>query len=163
MKKNNNYSLDIFLPKINPRISVTETSSNRNNSKNKVHKPYIRLNKYNPKIKIKTNSTKKEIYKTLNIIHKLDLEKKVEEIYKDEMLMERRRERVNNNKEIREKRLTIFTKKENNSILEEKQEKTHEDKIKEINEKILEKYGLREQEKKMEKKYNYNINELEKV
>ena len=77
--------------------------------------------------------------------------------------MERRRERVNNNKEIREKRLTIFTKKENNSILEEKQEKTHEDKIKEINEKILEKYGLREQEKKMEKKYNFYLKELGKA
>ena len=163
MKKNNNYSLDIFLPKINPRIAVTEASSSRNDSKNKVHKPYIRLNKFKPKIKIKTNSTKKEIYKTLNIIHKLDIEKKVEEIYKEEMLMERRRERVNNNKEIREKRLTIFTKKENNSILEEKQEKTHEDKIKEINEKILEKYGLREQEKKMEKKYNFYLKELEKA
>ena len=163
MKKNNNYSLDIFLPKINPRIAFTETSSSRNDSKNKVHNPYIRLNKFKPKIKIKTNSTKKEIYKTLNIIHKLDIEKKVEDIYKEELLMERRRERVNNNKEIREKRLTIFKKKENISFLEEKKEKTYENKIKEYNEKILEKYGLREQEKKMEKLYNYNIKELDKV
>ena len=152
MKKKNNYSLDIFLPKITPSKTITEASSNINDSKHPVYKSYIKLNKYQPKIKNKANSTKKEIYKALNIIHKLDIEKKVQEIYNEEILMERKREKVNNNKEIREKRLTIFTKKENNSILEEKQEKTHEDKIKEINEKILEKYGLREQEKKNGKK-----------
>ena len=119
MKKKNNYSLDIFLPKITPRIIITEASSNINDSKNPVHKSYIKLNKNEPKIKNKANSTKKEIYKTLNIIHKLDIEKKVQEIYNEEVLMERKREKVNNNKEIREKRLSIFVKKENNSKLEE--------------------------------------------
>ena len=163
MKKKNNYSLDIFLPKITPSKTITEASSNINDSKHPVYKSYIKLNKYQPKIKNKANSTKKEIYKALNIIHKLDIEKKVQEIYNEEILMERKREKVNNNKEIREKRLSIFVKKENNSKLEEEEEKTHEAKIKKINEKILEKYGMREREKKMEKKYNYNLKELEKA
>ena len=162
MKKKNNYSLDIFLPKITPSKTITEASSHINDSKHPVYKSYIKLNKYRPKIQNKANSTKKEIYKTLNIIHKLDIEKKVQEIYNEEILMERKREKVNNNKEIREKRLSIFVKKENNSKLEE-EEKTHEAKIKKINEKILEKYGMREREKKMEKKYNYNLKELEKA
>ena len=162
MKKKNNYSLDIFLPKITPSKTITEASSHINDSKHPVYKSYIKLNKYQPKIKNKANSTKKEIYKALNIIHKLDIEKKVQEIYNEEILMERKREKVNNNKEIREKRLSIFVKKENNSKLEE-EEKTHEAKIKKINEKILEKYGMREREKKMEKKYNYNLKELEKA
>ena len=163
MKKKNNYSLDIFLPKITPSKTITEASSNINDSKHPVYKSYVKLNKYQPKIKNKANSTKKEIYKALNIIHKLDIEKKVQEIYNEEILMERKREKVNNNKEIREKRLSIFVKKENNSKLEEEEEKTHEAKIKKINEKILEKYGMREREKKMEKKYNYNLKELEKA
>ena len=163
MKKKNNYSLDIFLPKITPSKTITEASSNINDSKHPVYKSYIKLNKYQPKIKNKANSTKKEIYKALNIIHKLDIEKKVQEIYNEEILMERKREKVNNNKEIREKRLSIFVKKENNSKLEEEEKKTHEAKIKKINEKILEKYGMREREKKMEKKYNYNLKELEKA
>ena len=163
MKKKNNYSLDIFLPKITPSKTITEASSNINDSKHPVYKSYIKLNKYQPKIKNKANSTKNEIYKALNIIHKLDIEKKVQEIYNEEILMERKREKVNNNKEIREKRLSIFVKKENNSKLEEEEEKTHEAKIKKINEKILEKYGMREREKKMEKKYNYNLKELEKA
>ena len=163
MKKKNNYSLDIFLPKITPSKTITEASSNINDSKHPVYKSYIKLNKYQPKIKNKANSAKKEIYKALNIIHKLDIEKKVQEIYNEEILMERKREKVNNNKEIREKRLSIFVKKENNSKLEEEEEKTHEAKIKKINEKILEKYGMREREKKMEKKYNYNLKELEKA
>ena len=162
MKNKNNYSLDIFLPKITPSKTITEASSHINDSKHPVYKSYIKLNKYRPKIQNKANSTKKEIYKTLNIIHKLDIEKKVQEIYNEEILMERKREKVNNNKEIREKRLSIFVKKENNSKLEE-EEKTHEAKIKKINEKILEKYGMREREKKMEKKYNYNLKELEKA
>ena len=159
--KKNNFSMDIFLPKIFPRIAITETSSNINDSKHQVHKSYVKFNKHQAKLKIKINNTKKGIYKTLNIIHKLDIEKKVQEIYKEELLMERKRENINNNREIKEKRLNIIKKKEINSNLEEKKEKTQENKIKEINEKILEKYGMREQEKIMEKKYNYNLKELE--
>ena len=162
MKKKNNCSLDIFLPKISPRTIITETSSKIKDPNYPVHKSYIKLNKYHPKLKIRTNSTKNEIYKSLNIIHKLDIEKEVQEIYNEELLMERKREKVNNNKEIREKRLSVFVKKENNSN-EEEDEKNNENKIKKISEKILEKYGLREKEKKMEKKYNNYLKELEKA
>ena len=161
--KKNNYSLDIFLPNINPRIAITETSSKVNDLKHPVYKSYSKLKRRQPKAELRINNTYNQIYKTLNIIHKLDIEKKVQEIYKEEILMERKREKVNNNKEIREKRLNIFKKKEDNSNFEEKDEKINENNIKKINEKILEKYGMREQEKKMEKKYNYNLKELEKA
>ena len=155
--ENNNLS-DIYLPKIS-RPKLSKTSCNRNEPKHLVHKTYIKLNKYHPKIK--ANSKKKEIIKTLDIIHKLDLDNKVDEVYKEEMLMEQKREKINNNKEIREKRLGIFKKKDSN--LEEEEEKTQENKLKKINEKIVEKYGMREKEIKMEKKYNYNLKELEKT
>ena len=154
--KKNNYSLDIVLPTINKR-SLTQNNSTINEKEHLFHNSYKKLN--HPKIK--ANSKKKEIFKTLDIIHKLDLDKKVDEVYKEEILMEQKREKINNNKEIREKRLGIFKKKDSNS--EEEEEKTQENKLKKINEKIVEKYGMRENEIKMEKKYNYNLKELKKT
>ena len=73
--------------------------------------------------------------------------------------MEQRREKINSNKEIKEKRLGIFKKK----VPENEEEKTQENKIQIINEKLLEKYGMKEKERKIEKKYNFNLKEIEKM
>ena len=147
---------DIALPKLNSHIALTETYLTRNDPKNVVNKSYIKINKY-PKIKIKNN--KKEIYKTLDIIHKLNLENRVDEVYNEEILMQQKRDKINSNKEIKEKRLGIFKKK----VPENEEEKTQENKIQIINEKLLEKYGMKEKERKIEKKYNFNLKEIDKM
>ena len=140
------YSLDISLPKIS-KHSLTQNSSTIKEQDDLVHNSYTKRN--HPKIK--TNNNKNDLIKTLHIIHKLDLDNQVDEIYKEEMLLQQIREKINNNNEIREKRLGIFKKKV--PILEEEEEeKTQENKIKKLNEKYLEKYGMREKEIKMEKR-----------
>ena len=147
---------DIALPKLNSHIALTEAYLTRNEPKNVINKSYIKINKY-PKIKIKNN--KKEIYKTLDIIHKFNLENRVDEVYNEEILMQQKRDKINSNKEIKEKRLGIFKKK----VPENEEEKTQENKIQIINEKLLEKYGMKEKERKIEKKYNFNLKEIDKM
>ena len=147
---------DISLPKLGSLIVKTESSTIKNEPKNAVYKSYIKFNQY-PKIKVKNN--KREIYKTLDIIHKLSLENKAEEVYNEEMNMKLKREKIDSNKEIKEKRLGIFKKKDPELI----EDKVLENKINIINEKLLEKYGMKEKEKKTEKKYNNNLKEIEKM
>ena len=119
---------DISLPKLGSLIVKTESSTIKNEPKNAVYKSYIKFNQY-PKIKVKNN--KREIYKTLDIIHKLSLENKAEEVYNEEMNMKLKREKIDNNKEIKEKRLGIFKKKDPELI----EDKALENKINVINEK----------------------------
>ena len=152
MKKMKLSTDDIFLPKLGSLFVKTESTINKNEPKNAVYKSYIKLSKY-PKIKVKNN--KREIYKTLDIIHKLSLENKAEEVYNEEMNMELKREKIDSNKEIKEKRLGIFKKKDP-EILEEKQNKYNKWKI-------VRKIRNERKRKKTEKKYNNNLKEIEKM
>ena len=137
MKKMKLSTDDISLPKLGSLIVKTESSTIKNEPKNAVYKSYIKFNQY-PKIKVKNN--KREIYKTLDIIHKLSLENKAEEVYNEEMNMKLKREKIDSNKEIKEKRLGIFKKKDPELI----EDKVLENKINIINEKLLEKFVMKE-------------------
>ena len=148
------FSATVSFPKINSRSTITESPKIIEDPK--PYQSYIKLKKSHPKNY--STSKKREIYKTLDIIHKLSLENQVEEVYKEEIQMQQKREKINNNKEIKEKRLGIFKKKE--PVLEEK---TPENKIKLLNDKIVEKYGMKEKEKKIEKKYHYCLKEAAKL
>lgn len=154
--KKDDFSSDNCLPKLTPRLAITEASIKINEPKAILFKSYINLKKF-PRLETKNN--RKEIYKTLDLIHKLNIENKVEEVYKEEAIMKQKREKINDNKEIREKRLGIFKKKD--IPLEE--EKAEENKIKIMNEKFLEKYGMKEKERITEKKYKFNLKELDKI
>ncbi len=141
------FSSAIRLPKINSPSAFTESSEIINEPRTSEYKSFIKLQKSGPKPRITSIRKKKEIYKTLDIIHRLSLESKIDEVFKEEILMEQKREKINNNKEIKEKRLGIFKKKE--PVIEEKNQGN---KIKLINNKLIEKYGMKEKEKKIEKK-----------
>ena len=152
------FSSAIRLPKINSPSAFTESSEIINEPRTSEYKSFIKLQKSGPKPRITSIRKKKEIYKTLDIIHRLSLESKIDEVFKEEILMEQKREKINNNKEIKEKRLGIFKKKE--PVIEEKNQGN---KIQLINNKLIEKYGMKEKEKKIEKKYNNNLKEAEKL
>ena len=89
--KKDDFSSDNCLPKLTPRLAVTEASIKINEPKAILFKSYINLKKF-PRLEKKNN--RKEIYKTLDLIHKLNIENKVEEVYKEEAIMKQKREKI---------------------------------------------------------------------
>ena len=111
---------------------------------------------YNNTSSCKTSRKNTKIKKTLELIHKLNLESNIRDIYMEEKKLEKKREKINENQEIKEKRLGLFKEKESDA------EEDKEMCLKSIiNEMAMEKLGTKEKEKKVEKLYHRSIKELQ--
>ena len=148
------------LPSINN--SIIRTSPNASFAKT------INNYKFIPKLKIPINTqiyiekkSKSKRYKpskAIHLIHKLNLESDIRETFLEEIKKEEKREKINNSKEIIERRLGIKN-KENDSEEKKKKEKD----IKYINEISIEKLNTKEKEKKIEKNYKQSIKDLKTI
>jgi hypothetical protein len=133
-KTKNNTSLSEALPKIDSSVRVLNTSPNKN-SKIKIflqnckhisttYKPFKMLREDNAKTKQKLKNSRHRQNKTIEIIHKLNLDSKIKDIYTDILKKEKKRETINTNKEIIERRLGLYKDMELN--LEEEKDKEKE-------------------------------------
>ena len=167
MKSKNNISLSEALPKIDSSERVLNTSPNKsskikdflNNCKHisTTYKPYKMLRVDNFKNKQKLRNSRHRQNKTIEIIHKLNLDSKIKDIYTEELKKEKKRETINANKEIIERRLGLYKDMELN--LEEEKDKEKE--FQYYNELSLEKLSQKEKEKKAEINYKQSLKDLE--
>ena len=102
------------LPKLNmPNAIINKTPNiNKIRSISSVYKQNLA---YNNTSSCKTSRKNTKIKKTLEIIHKLNLESNIRDIYMEEKKLEKKREKINENQEIKEKRLGLFKEKESGS------------------------------------------------
>ena len=142
------------LPKLNSPMTIINKTPNINKIRS-ISSIYKQNLAYNNTSTCKTSRKNTKIKKTLEMIHKLNLESNIRDIYMEEKKLEKKREKINENQEIKEKRLGLFKEKESD---------TEEDKemcLKSIiNEMAMEKIGTKEKEKKVEKLYHRSIKEL---
>ena len=145
------------LPKLNTQMTLMQKTPNINKirSISSINKSDLAFNN-NSSCKTSRKITK--IKKTLEIIHKLNLESNIRDIYMEEKKLEKKREKINENQEIKEKRLGLFKEKESDSE-EDKDKQNNIQSI--INEMSMEKLGTKEKEKKIEKLYHRCIKELQ--
>ena len=166
-KTKNNTSLSEALPKIDSSVRVLNTSPNKN-SKIKIflqnckhisttYKPFKMLREDNAKTKQKLKNSRHRQNKTIEIIHKLNLDSKIKDIYTDILKKEKKRETINTNKEIIERRLGLYKDMELN--LEEEKDKEKE--FQYYNELSLEKLSQKEKEKNAERNYKQSLKDLE--
>lgn len=143
------------LPKLNEPITIAHQTPNINKirSISSLYKPnLVSINTST----CKTSRKNTKIKKTLEMIHKLNLESNIRDIYMEEKKLEKKREKINDNQEIKEKRLGLYKEKESD------EEEDKEMCLKSIiNEMSLEKLGTKEKEKKVEKLYHRSIKELQ--
>lgn len=163
-KKKSVFSLTASLPKIGFSSSIAKTSPNINLQKTITNKNIPKIINPNIKILLKTNKALSKRYKpnkTIEIIHKLNLESNIKETFLEEIKKEQKREKINSNREIKERRLGLLKKED----LDAEEEKNKEISIKNIREISIEKLNSKEKEKEIEKNYKQNIKdsiELEK-
>lgn len=163
-KKKSVFSLTASLPKIGFSSSIAKTSPNINLQKTITNKNIPKIINPNIKVLLKTNKALSKRYKpnkTIEIIHKLNLESNIKETFLEEIKKEQKREKINSNREIKERRLGLLKKED----LDAEEEKNKEISIKNIREISIEKLNSKEKEKEIEKNYKQNIKdsiELEK-
>ena len=163
-KKKSVFSLTASLPKIGFSSSIAKTSPNINLQKTITNKNIPKIINHNIKVLLKTNKALSKRYKpnkTIEIIHKLNLESNIKETFLEEIKKEQKREKINSNREIKERRLGLLKKED----LDAEEEKNKEISIKNIREISIEKLNSKEKEKEIEKNYKQNIKdsiELEK-
>ena len=156
----NNISSFDNLPKINMIPQVLKTTQNltikkTSNKHNKIpiiSKPYANET-------VKSNKILNKRYKpnkTVDMIHKLNLESNFREIFVEELKKKENREKINSNQEIIDRRLGLFKKEDSSS----EEEKNKEKDIKYYKDVSIEKLNVREREKKIEKNYKKNLSEL---
>ena len=156
----NNISSFDNLPKINMIPQVLKTTQNltikkTSNKHNKIpiiSKPYANET-------VKSNKILNKRYKpnkTVDMIHKLNLESNFREIFVKELKKKENREKINSNQEIIDRRLGLFKKEDSSS----EEEKNKEKDIKYYKDVSIEKLNVREREKKIEKNYKKNLSEL---
>jgi len=145
------------LPKLSSPMTIMQKSPNINKirSISSVYKPNLAFNNTSS---CRTSRKNTKIKKTLEMIHKLNLESNIRDIYMEEKKLEKKREKINENQEIKEKRLGLFKEKESDSE-EDKDKQNCLQSI--INEMSMEKLGTKEKEKKVEKLYHRCIKELQ--
>ena len=143
------------LPKLNSPMTIMNKTPNINKirSISSVYKPNLAFTNTSS---CNTSRKNTKIKKTLEMIHKLNLESNIKDIYMEEKKLEKKREKINENQEIKEKRLGLFKEKESGS--EEDKELCIQSII---NEMAMEKIGTKEKEKKVEKLYHRSIKELQ--
>ena len=110
-----------------------------------------------------TKSTQKKLrlYKNKNLefLHKLNLEIGVNEIYEDQIYQEKQKEKVNTNTEIKQKRLGIYKKEDE----ENKKDNYQNIEISLENDLYMKKVDTKEKEKITEKKFKQALLELRKI
>ena len=166
-KTKNNITLLKALPKTDSSVRVLNTSPNKSSKlknffKNCKHisttyAPYKMIRTDNAKTKRKLRNSWNRQNKTIEILHKLNLDSKIKDIYNEEMKKEKKRETINSNKEIIERRLGLYKDIELN--LEEEKDKEKE--FQYYNELSLEKLSQKEKEKKAERNYKQILKDLE--
>ena len=166
-KTKNNITLLKALPKIDSSVRVLNTSPNKSSKlknffKNCKHisttyAPYKMIRTDNAKTKRKLRNSWNRQNKTIEILHKLNLDSKIKDIYNEEMKKEKKRETINSNKEIIERRLGLY--KDIELSLEEEKDKEKE--FQYYNELSLEKLSEKEKEKKAERNYKQILKDLE--
>ena len=166
-KTKNNITLLKALPKIDSSVRVLNTSPNKSSKlknffKNCKHisttyAPYKMIRTDNAKTKRKLRNSWNRQNKTIEILHKLNLDSKIKDIYNEEMKKEKKRETINSNKEIIERRYGLYKDIELN--LEEEKDKEKE--FQYYNELSLEKLSEKEKEKKAERNYKQILKDLE--
>ena len=158
-------SLSDTLPKINLSSTVLKTSPNIN-LKRTINN-YKRIPLINKLKKSPFNETVKRIKilkrrykpnKTIDMIHKLNLESNFHETFLEEMKKREKREKINSNQEIIDRRLGIFKKSD---IYSEEEEKNKERDIKFYKDVSIEKLSNKDKEKKVEKSYKKSLKDLE--
>ena len=92
------------------------------------------------------------------MIHKLNLESNFHETFLEEMKKREKREKINSNQEIIDRRLGIFKKSD---MYSEEEEKNKERDIKFYKDVSIEKLSTRDKEKKVEKSYKKSLKDLE--
>ena len=156
-KNKNDISLITTLPKINLSSSILKTSPNIKLQKITItNKNIPKIINPNLKELLKTKRALSKRYKpnkTIEMIHKLNLESNIKEIFLEELKKEQKREKINTNEEIKERRLGLFKKVD----LVAEEEKNKEKNIKNISEMSIEKLNNKEKEKKIEKNYKQSI------
>jgi len=145
------------LPKLNSPMTLMHKTPNLNKirSISSVYNPNLALINTSS---CKTSRKNTKLKKTLEMIHKLSLESNIRDIYMEERKLEKKREKINDNQEIRERRLGLIKEKESDSE-EDKEKQTCIQSI--INEMSMEKIGTKEKEKKVEKLYHRSIKDLQ--
>ena len=163
IRNRNNNSISHTLPRIKFNSTIIKPAPNLKLEKT--------INNYNfiPKINnhnlMKILKPKRNIYKrnrhnkTIDMIHKLNLDSNIKEIFLDELKKDRKRDEINSSREIIEKRLGIFKKIELDSDEEEKNNKQLG--LKYYNELSIDKLNIKEKEKKIEKNYKKGLKEIE--
>ena len=161
IKNKNNISLYDTLPKINLNTEILRTSPNIKLEKNTKHYKYIpKINRtiFNESITNKKNINKRyKPSRTIDMVRKLNIESNIREIFLDELKKEEARERINNSKEITERRLGLIKDTE----IDSEEEKNKEKDIKNFDERSIEKLNNKEKEKKVEKNYKQSIKDLQ--
>ena len=115
----------------------------------------LRVDNFKNKQKLRNSRHRQN--KTIEIVHKLNLDSKIKDIYTEELKKEKKRETINTNKEIIERRLGLYKDMELN--LEEEKDKEKE--FQYYNELSLEKLSQKEKEKKAEINYKQSLKDLE--
>ena len=161
IKNKNNISLYDTLPKINLNTEILRTSPNIKLEKNTKHYKYIpKINRtiFNESTRNKKNINKRyKPSRTIDMVRKLNIESNIREIFLDELKKEEARERINNSKEITERRLGLIKDTE----IDSEEEKNKEKDIKNFDERSIEKLNNKEKEKKVEKNYKQSIKDLQ--
>ena len=163
IRNRNNNSISHTLPRLKFNSTIIKTSPNLELEKT--------INNYNYIPKINTHTIikilkPKNIYKrnkhnkTIDMVHKLNLETNIKDIFLDELKKERKRDEINTSKEIIEKRLGKFKKIELDSYEEEKNKQTG---LKYYNESSIDKLNIKEKEKNIEKNYKKGLKEIENM
>ena len=156
----NNISSFDSLPKINmipqilkttPNLTIKKTS-NKHNKIPILSKPYANETVKSSKILNKRYKPNK----TIDMIHKLNLESNFREIFVEELKKKEKREKINSNQEVIDRRLGLFKKEDSSS----EEEKNKEKEIKYYKDASIEKLNVREREKKVEKNYKKSLTEL---
>lgn len=168
-KAKNNISLSEALPKIDSSARVLNTSPNKNAKiKNflkhckhisTTYKPSNMIRVDNSKMAKKLRNSRHRQNKTIEIVHKLNLDSKIKDIYNEELKKEKKRETINSSKEIIERRLGLFKEIEVN--IEDEKDIDKEKELEYYNELSLEKLSQKEKEKKAERNYKQGLKDLE--
>ena len=161
----NNYSSD-KLPKINtiPQVLKTAPNITLKKTSNKHNKISI-LSKQNANETVKPIKIINKRYKpnkTIDMIHKLNLESNFRDTIIEEIKKKENREKINSNQEIIDRRLGILQKNDSSSE-EEKNKDKEKDKDKDMKyykDISIEKLNIKEKEKKVEKNYKKGLSDL---
>ena len=157
-----NISSSDKLPKINtiPQVSKTSPNITLKKTSNKHNKISI-LSKQNTNETVKPIKIINKRYKpnkTIDIIHKLNIESNFRETIIEEMKKKENREKINSNQEIIDRRLGILQKTDSSS--EEEKNKDKDKDMKYYKDISIEKLNIKEKEKKVEKNYKKGLSDL---